>query len=296
MKVGIVGLGLMGGSLGRALVAKTDCTVFACDCDDEAMLKGGLLKAYHEELTEKSAKELDILVLAVLPSAMEDIMERFLPLLHDGAIVTDVAGVKRPVVALMKRFAKRFPDLEFVGGHPMAGREFSGVAHSTAGLYENSSVLLVPVSASLEALAALKKMYVSVGAEGVLITDADDHDEMIAYTSQLAHVVSSAYVRSASADRHYGYSAGSFRDMTRVARMNAGMWTELMRDNADNLSREIRSMVARMTEYADALDGGDDGTLFRLLDAGNRTKLAVEKDRQKKLQNALNGDHDIKTE
>lgn len=296
MKVGIVGLGLMGGSLGRALVAKTDCTVFACDRDDEAMLKGGLLKAYHEELTEKSAKELDILVLAVLPSAMEDIMERFLPLLHDGAIVTDVAGVKRPVVALMKRFAKRFPALEFVGGHPMAGREFSGVAHSTAGLYENSSVLLVPVSASLEALAALKKMYVAVGAEGVLITDAGDHDEMIAYTSQLAHVVSSAYVRSASADRHYGYSAGSFRDMTRVARMNAGMWTELMRDNADNLSREIRSMAARMTEYADALDGGDDGTLFRLLDAGNRTKLAVEKDRQKKLQNALNGDHDIKTE
>ena len=142
----------------------------------------------------------------------------------------------------------------------------------------------------LEQLAVLKKMYVAVGAEGVVITDADTHDEMIAYTSQLAHVVSSAYVKSPSADKHYGYSAGSFRDMTRVARMNASMWTELMRENADNLSREVRSMAVRLTEYADALDSGDDGALYRLLEAGNEKKLSVEKDRLRKLQNALDGD------
>ena len=290
MKIGIAGLGLMGGSLGRALVRKTEHTVYAYDCDAEAMLKGGMLEAYHEELTDANAGELDVLVLAVLPSAMEGIAERFLPLMKSGATVTDLAGVKRPVVDLMKEWAKRRPDLGFVGGHPMAGREFSGVAHSTAGLYENSSVLIVPVSAELEQLAALKKMYVAVGAEGVVITDADTHDEMIAYTSQLAHVVSSAYVKSPSADKHYGYSAGSFRDMTRVARMNASMWTELMRENADNLSREVRSMAVRLTEYADALDSGDDGALYRLLEAGNEKKLSVEKDRLRKLQNALDGD------
>ncbi len=291
MKIGIVGLGLMGGSLGRALVKKTEHTVYASDRDAEAMLKGGMLNAYHEELTDAAAAELDILVLAVLPSAMPGILDRLLPLMKSGATVTDVAGVKRPVKTLMQRYAKERPDIAFVGGHPMAGREFSGVTHSTAGLYENSSVLLVPVSASLEALAALKKMYVSVGAEGVLITDADTHDEMIAYTSQLAHVVSSAYVRTDSAEKHYGYSAGSFRDMTRVARMNAAMWTELMRENADFLSREVRAMAGRMTEYADALDSGDDKGLFRLLDSGNRMKLAVEKDRAKKLQHALEGDN-----
>ena len=290
MKIGIAGLGLMGGSLGRALVRKTEHTVYAYDCDAEAMLKGGMLEAYHEELTDANAGELDILVLAVLPSAMEGIAERFLPLMKSGATVTDLAGVKRPVVNLMKEWAKRRPDLGFVGGPPMAGREFSGVAHSTAGLYENSSVLIVPVSAELEQLAVLKKMYVEVGAEGVVITDADTHDEMIAYTSQLAHVVSSAYVKSPSADKHYGYSAGSFRDMTRVARMNASMWTELMRGNADNLSREVRSMAVRLTEYADALDSGDDGALYRLLEAGNEKKLSVEKDRLRKLQNALDGD------
>ena len=290
MKIGIAGLGLMGGSLGRALVKKTEHTVYALDRDGEAMLKGGMLEAYHEELTDKNACELDVLVLAVLPSAMEGIAERFLPLMKSGATVTDLAGVKRPVVNLMKEWAKRRPDLGFAGGHPMAGREFSGVAHSTAGLYENSSVLIVPVSAELEQLAALKKMYVAVGAEGVVITDADTHDEMIAYTSQLAHVVSSAYVKSPSADKHYGYSAGSFRDMTRVARMNASMWTELMRENADNLSREVRSMAVRLTEYADALDSGDDGALYRLLEAGNEKKLSVEKDRLRKLQNALDGD------
>ena len=290
MKIGIVGLGLMGGSLGRALAARTEHTVFALDTDREAMLKGALLHAYHEELTEENAKELDVLVLAVVPSAAESILARFLPHLKSGATVTDLAGVKRPVVALMKRLAPTRPDVNFIGGHPMAGREFSGVAHSTAGLYENSSVLIVPVSAELEQLAVLKKMYVAVGAEGVVITDADTHDEMIAYTSQLAHVVSSAYVKSPSADKHYGYSAGSFRDMTRVARMNASMWTELMRENADNLSREVRSMAERLTEYADALDSGDDDALYRLLEAGNEKKLSVEKDRLRKLQNALDGD------
>lgn len=290
MKIGIVGLGLMGGSLGRALVAKTGHTVFACDTDPEAMLKGGLLHAFHEELGRENARELDVLAMAVLPSAMQGILDEFLPLLKSGAIVTDLAGVKRPVVKIMKAAAALRPDVEFVGGHPMAGREFSGVAHSTAGLYENSSVLLVPVAASLEALAAVKKMYLGVGAEGVVITDADTHDEMIAYTSQLAHVVSSAYVKSPSADKHYGYSAGSFRDMTRVARMNAAMWTELMTDNADNLAKEVRAMAERLTEYADCMESGDRGRLNNLLDAGNRKKLAVEKDRLKKLQNALDAD------
>ena len=149
MKIGIVGLGLMGGSLGRALAARTEHTVFALDTDREAMLKGALLHAYHEELTEENAKELDILVLAVVPSAAESILTRFLPLLKSGATVTDLAGVKRPVVNLMKEWAKRRPDLGFAGGHPMAGRADSGGAHPTPGPYANSSRLRMPLSAAL---------------------------------------------------------------------------------------------------------------------------------------------------
>ena len=290
MKIGIAGLGLMGGSLGRALVRKTEHTVYAYDCDAEAMLKGGMLEAYHEELTDANAGELDVLVMAVLPSAMEGIAERFLPLMKSGATVTDLAGVKRPVVNLMKEWAKRRPDLGFAGGHPMAGREFSGVAHSTASLYENASVLLVPLRTPLEKLALLKKMYTDAGAGGAVVTDAAEHDKMIAYTSQLAHVVSSAYVQSESAEKHYGYSAGSFRDMTRVARMNAAMWTELMTDNADFLSREIRALAGRLTSYADALDAGDRAELFGLLEGGNSVKLSVEKDRVKKLHAAQDRD------
>ena len=128
------------------------------------------------------------------------------------------------------------------------------------------------------------------GAEGVLVTTAEEHDIMIAYTSQLAHVVSSAYVRAESAEKHYGYSAGSFRDMTRVARMNSAMWTELMGENADNLSREVRALAARLLEYADALDSGDSAALYELLDAGNRTKLSVEKDRIKKTRSVFDGE------
>ena len=288
--VGIIGLGLMGGSLGRALVRAGGYKVFALDLDEEAMLKGALLEAYDERLSDDNASLLDILVLAVTPSAMKEALDRFLPLLREGALITDLAGVKRPVVALMEEYRRQFPDISFCGAHPMAGREFSGVAHSTASLYENASVLLVPVHTPIEALAALKAMYIAAGAEGVLVTTAEEHDIMIAYTSQLAHVVSSAYVRSENAEKHYGYSAGSFRDMTRVARMNAGMWTELMSENADNLSVEIRALAARLTEYADALDKGDVDCLYRLLDAGNRTKLSVEKDRVKKTRSVFDGD------
>lgn len=288
--VGIIGLGLMGGSLGRALVRAGGYKVYAFDSDEEAMLKGALLSAYDERLTEQNAGELDVLVLAVTPSAMRDLFERFLPLLGDGALVTDVAGVKRPVVALMKEYSARYPALSFCGAHPMAGREFSGVSHSVATLYENASVLLVPVHTPLEKLSALKSMYLAAGADGVLVTTAEEHDIMIAYTSQLAHVVSSAYVRSENAEKHYGYSAGSFRDMTRVARMNSRMWTELMGDNADNLSKEIRALAARLGEYVDALDDKDADRLYALLDAGNRTKLSVEKDRVKKIKNVLDFD------
>lgn len=289
MNVGIIGLGLMGGSLGRALVKMTPHTVYAYDRDEDSMTKGGMLNAYHEPLTHENAGMLDVLAMAVLPSAMPAILDEYLPLLRSGALVTDLAGVKRPVVRIMQDAAAARPDLAFAGAHPMAGREFSGVAHSTAGLFENASVIIVPVSASLEALSALKKMYTDIGAEGAVITDADTHDEMIAYTSQLAHVVSSAYVRSPSAKKHYGFSAGSFRDMTRVARMNADMWTELMLENADDLAPEVRATAARMNEYADAMESRDSERLRTLLESGNLTKLDVEKDRQKKLQNALEG-------
>ena len=221
---------------------------------------------------------------------MPGVLEKFAPLLAEGALVTDTAGVKRPVMNMMQTFSARFPGLFFCGAHPMAGREFSGVAHSTASLYENASVLLVPLRTPLEKLALLKKMYTDAGAGGAVVTDAAEHDKMIAYTSQLAHVVSSAYVQSESAEKHYGYSAGSFRDMTRVARMNAAMWTELMTDNADFLSREIRALAGRLTSYADALDAGDRAGLFGLLEGGNSVKLSVEKDRVKKLHAAQDRD------
>lgn len=289
MKVGIIGLGLMGGSLGRALVKKTECTVYAYDSDKDAMLKGAMLGAYHERLTEENAAELDVLVLAILPSAMKTVLDKYLPRLKAGTIVTDVAGVKRPVTELMRAYSVIYPDVAFTGGHPMAGREFSGVAHSTASLYEGCTVLLVNVSASLEKLAALKNLYKEVGAEGAVLTTAEEHDKIIAYTSQLAHVVSSAYVKSPSAMKHYGYSAGSFRDMTRVARMNAGMWTELMSDNADYLAEEVRGVAARLNEYADSLERGDTAKLYELLDVGSNLKTSLEKDRQKKLNLVMSG-------
>ncbi len=288
--IGIIGLGLMGGSLGRALKRVSGYKVYAYDTDDDAMLKGALLSAYDEVLTDKNAKELDILIMAVTPSHMEGVTSLFLPLLKDGALVTDMAGIKRPVIKLMESLASRNPSLSFCGGHPMTGREFSGVSHSSASLYEGASVILVPVDTPIEKLALLKSMYIDVGASGVVIASPEEHDQLIAYTSQLAHVVSSAYIRSDSAEKNYGFSAGSFRDMTRVARMNSSMWTELMLDNADNLSKEIRALASRLNEYADALDNKNKDSLNDLLETGNKKKLSVEKNRARKMHSAFGQD------
>ncbi|MDR2634622.1 MAG: prephenate dehydrogenase/arogenate dehydrogenase family protein [Clostridiales bacterium] len=289
MKIGIIGLGLIGGSLGRAIKKKTRHTVFACDNDSAAMLKGALLNAYDEELTAENATELDVLISAVYPSAFESAVAVFLPLLKSGAIVLDSGGNKRGAVAIMRKMSEKRDDLHFFGAHPMAGREFSGVAHSTPGLFENSTVLLVPLGAPIEALSSVKRLFLDFGCEGAVITTAEEHDRIISYTSQLAHIVSGAYIKNDIAAEHYGFSAGSFRDMTRVARLNPDMWTELLLENRGNLIENLDIFAARINEYRNALAEGDAGELKRLLTEGSDMKVRVESNRRQKLSARIEG-------
>ena len=277
MNVGIIGLGLIGGSLGRAIVCKTTDTVFAYDINEKAMATGKLLNAYHKPLTEKEIKELDVIIFSLYPNALEKALEQYVPQLKSGCLVVDLCGNKRRVVAQMKELAKKRDDLDFISAHPMAGREFSGVSHSTSTLFDKASMILVPVKAEIQRIAWLKEYSLTLGFGEVVITTADKHDEIIAFTSQLAHLVSSSYIKSQRATEFMGFSAGSFRDMTRVAKLSAEMWAQLTLDNADYLVEELDSFIAHLTEYRTALKNKDQEQMKKLLEDGNQRKILSEK-------------------
>ncbi|MGN1042455.1 MAG: prephenate dehydrogenase [Christensenellales bacterium] len=282
MNIGIWGLGLMGGSFGRTLVKNTGHRVFGYDVSESALLKGELLNAYHERLTKTNLNDIDLLIVAVTPDKFAAAAEEALPYMKKGAYINDFCGTKRGVIASMKNYAKKYPDVVFVGGHPMAGREFSGIEHSVTTLFDKASMILVNVNADIFALEKLKDFYLSVGFGNVEVTTAENHDETIAFTSQLCHVVSNAFIKNDAASRHYGYSAGSYRDMTRVAKLNPSMWAELMTENADNVSKELEQLIGNLIEYKNALDKRDKNALEKLLAEGNSRKLEIDRRSAKK--------------
>lgn len=277
MNIGIIGLGLIGGSLGRAIIKRTEHKVFGMDNDKETMLKAELLKAYNYELNDDNISEIDIAILALPPHIVCSVLENIAPKLKAGTIVVDCVGNKRNVADKMRSLIDGYPELIFIGGHPMAGREYSGVKHSTASLFDNASMIFVPISQDISALQVAKEFFLELGFKKVVMTTADEHDRIISYTSQLAHVVSSAYVLSPTAESYLGFSAGSFRDMTRVARMNPEMWTELFIENKDNLTIELNEFIANLTEYRDLISGSDKEALRAKLDKGNHTRINLDK-------------------
>ena len=279
MKIGIIGLGLMGGSFGRTLV-KQGFTVFGYDVNPDTMLKAELMRAFTAPLDETTVKKVDLLVSAVNPKVFEIATERFLPLLKSGAVVSDFCGVKRVTVGVMKTWAEKYKDLNFIGGHPMAGREFSGIEHSSIVLFEKASMILVPVKADIFTLDKIKEFYLSAGFDRVVITDAEHHDKVIAYTSQLCHIVSNAFIKNAQADNRSGYSAGSFKDLTRVARMDPALWTELISLNRDNALNELDELIASLNKYRSAIEKGDNEELSRLFKEGNDRKIKIESDKK----------------
>ncbi|MBQ9513833.1 MAG: prephenate dehydrogenase [Clostridia bacterium] len=276
MNVGIIGLGLMGGSFAKTLNKKTDCKVFGFDVSENAILKAEMLGVIDGRLNGKTAKTVDTLIIATTPDKLEKIFNDFLPYLKKGAIITDFCGIKRNVVNLMKKYAEKYKDLIFVGGHPMAGREFSGIEHATSTLFDNASMILSNVNADIFTMEKIKAFYLTLGFREVVICSPEEHDEIIAYTSQLCHIVSNAFIKNKSAEKHDGFSAGSYKDMTRVARLNPTMWADLMSENKDNLLTELTELIDNLTEYKTALKSDDKELLEKLLSDGNERKLKID--------------------
>ena len=287
MNIGIIGLGLIGGSLGRAITSRTNHKVYGIALHEETMQKAELCKAIHHRLTKENAKDLDMLIITLYPREIEKAIDEWAPYLKKGCIVLDCGGTKRSIMEKMRDARHLYDGIYFVGGHPMAGREFSGFSHSQASLFDKATFLIVPNKAPIEVLVTIRDLAKEIGFEGLVITTAQEHDEMISFTSQLAHIVSSSYVKNPLATTHYGFSAGSFRDMTRVAKLNPQMWSELMLENSDYLVEQIEVLQKNLQDYKEALQNKDKEQLEKLLDEGRVIKEEVESLRAKKLQERM---------
>ena len=277
MKIGIVGLGLIGGSIAKAIKQNTDHTVYGADLQESVMCRAQLLEAIDERLTDENLAECDLLIIALYPAAAIQYVGDNGCHFKKGCIVLDCCGVKEAVCAGIKPLSEEYGFL-YVGAHPMAGIEYSGFAHSQKSLFKNASMILTPqADISIQDMEKLKKLWLAMGFNHVQLSNPEEHDELIAFTSQLAHVVSSAYIKSPSALRHKGFSAGSFKDLSRVAKLNEDMWTELFLLNKENLVREIDGMIDRLAEYRDTIRDEREKDLRQLLREGTERKVFLDK-------------------
>lgn len=275
MKTAVVGLGLIGGSMAKSIKAKTSHEVYGIDLDAETMMFARLCGAIDGTLDEAAVKDSEIILLAVRPNAAVRWVRDNADSISKNAILVDLCGIKREVCRQIAPIAKE-KGFAFVGGHPMAGKERGGFVNSCDNLFDGASMILTPDESSEPVtLERLKDFFTDIGFGTVTFSNPDEHDRIIAYTSQLAHIASSAYVKSPEAQRRRGFSAGSFRDMTRVARLDENMWTELFMDNSDYLTQELEILIENLNDYLDALKAKDAEKMRLLLKDGREKKASA---------------------
>ena len=274
MIVGIVGIGLIGGSLAKAY-SGAGHTVYAFDRDEATLGFAKLSGAASGMLDEGSIGLCDALFLAVNPGDAVAYLEKAASGISEKTVVIDCCGVKRFVCERCFPLAERH-GFTFVGGHPMAGSHRAGFKNSRANLFNGAYMILVPPVYDDAALfGRIEEILKPAGFGHLTISTAEEHDGMIAFSSQMAHVVSNAYIKSPAARGHKGFSAGSYKDLTRVARLDAAMWAELFSQNSDFLIRELDGLVDALGRYRDALSNNDRALLQSLLEEGSRLKADI---------------------
>ncbi|MBQ1549004.1 MAG: prephenate dehydrogenase [Clostridia bacterium] len=271
--VGIVGLGLIGGSMARSIKKHTIATVYGYDLDPEAMALATDAGAIDAPLTRETLQECDILLIAIAPRSLVKWVEDHADAIPTTTILVDLCGVKRYIYKHIAPLARENGFL-YVGGHPMAGKEVSGFANSDRELYRDASMILCPdETADKESIDTLKAFFLSLGFGEIVFSTPEEHDRIIAYTSQLAHAASSAYIKSPTSRQRMGFTAGSYKDMTRVARLDPEMWTQLFMVNRDHMIDELQELVDNLTGYLDALKADDPAQLKKLLEEGRDLKV-----------------------
>ena len=275
MNVGILGLGLIGGSLARAYALEGH-TVYAIQRNESMLSFAMLAGAVHGKLTEETVPECDLILLAIYPGGSASWLERNAHLVSKNALVIDCCGIKKEICQRCVPLAEEY-GFTFVGGHPMAGSQFSGFKYSRANLFRGQPMVLVPpVFDDMALLDRVKEALKPCQFGFFSVTTAEEHDRMIAFTSQMPHILSNAFIKSPTALKHKGFSAGSYRDLTRVAWLNATMWAELLMENKENVLFELDFYLNSLNAYRQAIAENDMETLVSLLEAGKKRKEEVD--------------------
>lgn len=272
MKIGVAGLGLIGGSLARALSDSGKHEILGLDRNRSSLLAAKMVGAITDEMNETNIGECDMIFIALYPQATVEFVEMNADKIKKGAIVADCGGVKRPICTPCEKLAEK-NGFNFIGAHPMAGTQFSGFNSSRGNLFKNATMIVTPKeNTDIRILEKLRNVLNDAGFGAINFTTPEEHDKVIAFTSQLPHIISNAYVKSHTAVKQKGFSAGSYRDLTRVSKLNEKMWTELFFENKDNLINEIDFLVDRLSEYSTALKADDREGLVALLKEGTDSK------------------------
>lgn len=275
-QVGIIGLGLMGGSMAKAIKAKTDCRVLGYDINESITKKAILINSIDDELKKNNIGYCDLIIIALFPKDIVKFVQTHAKDIKKGALVVDCGGVKRVVCEAVEPIAKE-QGFIFIGGHPMAGLAHKGFEYSKSDMYKGASMVLVPPHGTpIASVEKIKKFFTNLGFTNTQIASAQEHDRMIAFTSQLAHIVSNAYVKSPTAENHHGFSAGSYKDLTRVAELNEVMWAELFLENSDNILNEIDCIIEKLLDYRNAINNNDELALREMLRFGRVRKQNID--------------------
>ncbi len=276
MTIGICGLGLIGGSMAKAYKASGH-TVLGYDKSSASLGYASLAGIIDGELTDNSITSCELLMIALYPEATIEYLQKIAPILsHSKTLVMDLCGTKAQVCKAGFELAEQY-GFTFVGAHPMAGKQYSGIKYAKENLFKNAPMVLVPPACDdIYFLDRIKTLLAPAGFGKITVSTAEEHDAMIAFTSQLAHVVSNAYIKSPTAQKHKGFSAGSYKDMTRVAWLNEDMWTELFLENKQPLLFEIDTIINSLCEYKAAIEQDDSARLRALLRDGRLAKERVD--------------------
>ena len=277
MLIGVVGLGLIGGSMARAIKKNTNHKVYGHD-HSEAVLREALNSGVIDDILESNLSRCEVILIALYPKATIAYVKNNARSFKKDAIIIDCCGIKRSVCDEITPIANDH-GFTFIGGHPMAGTESWGFKSSRDNLFKGASMILTPKEMLTDQkLKFFQDFFFSLGFGSIKVSTPQEHDHFIAYTSQLAHVLSGAYVKTPSALMHRGFSAGSFKDLTRVAKLNEEMWCELFMENKDFLIDEIDGLIERLLPYSEALKKNDEKALKELLKEGRLYKEQVEKE------------------
>lgn len=274
MKIGIIGLGLIGGSILKSIKKRTNHSCYAYNRTQAVLEKAQLF--LDGILDEQNINKMDVVFVCLTPCIAIDWIINNASNLKKGCIIADICGIKEYIVNKLESFLNK-RNIHFVGCHPMAGKEVSGFINSTEDLFQGASFIITPtLTSNKNAIDTIALLALDMGFATITKASPKEHDEVIAYTSQLAHIVSNAYTKSLMLNKHKGFSAGSFQDLTRVAKLDSKMWTELFLLNKEPLLNELDNLINNLNNYKQAIKDMDKGKLFYLLEEGNQLKIKSE--------------------